>query len=100
MSAPVRWVVGSLITLLAVGMIALAAAIAFVPRRIELFHVAYVNACIMRTHQYHWQDATRLRQNFRYDFTMSPDSFVMAEVWVVDGPILIFSQNVPIECNN
>jgi hypothetical protein len=98
MFAMPRWLVVSLISLVAAGIVAMAAGIAFIPRRIELLHIAFVNACVIRTYQYHWQDATRLRQNFRYDFTMSPDSFVMAEVWVVDGPILSFSQNMPIEC--
>jgi hypothetical protein len=99
MFAMPRWLTVSLISFVVAGMLVMAAVIAFIPRRVELFHIAFVNACVIRTYQYHWQDASRLQQTFRYDFTMSPDSFVMAEVWVVDGPVLSFSQNVPLRCD-
>lgn len=95
-----RWLFASLLSAIALAVFALATALTFLPRRIELIHLAYVNACTMHSYQYHWQDATRLRQTFRYDFTMSPDSFVLAEVWIIDGPVLTLSQPVPIDCLN
>jgi len=86
------------VTALALTMV-LCAAFAWVDvHRVELFHFAYFNACSIHAYQYHWQNAARLRENFRYDFTLSPISFVLVEVWVIDGPILKFSQRVPIEC--
>jgi hypothetical protein len=94
-----RWLIASLLTALAVAFLTITTALAFLPRHLELVHLAYVNACAMRSYQYHWQDATRLRQTFRYDFTLSPDSFVLAEVWVIDGPVLSLSQPVPIDCS-
>ena len=88
---------------IAIGVLALSMALCAAllwadTRRVELFHFAYFNACSMRSYQYHWQDAARLRETFRYDFTLSPVSFVLVEVWVIDGPILKFSQLVPIVC--
>ncbi|HKZ70068.1 MAG TPA: hypothetical protein VJ020_08305 [Anaerolineales bacterium] len=93
-----RWLLLLSMGALALAIIVCATLTLFAPRRIELFHLAYFNACAIHAYQYHWQDAARLRENFRYDFTMSPDSFVLAEVWVIGGPILKFSQKIPIEC--
>ncbi len=100
MTGPTRFLIASLLTALTLASLCVAftTALVFLPHRLELVHLAYVNACAMRSYQYHWQDATRLRQTFRYDFTMSPDSFLLAEVWVIDGPVLTISQPVPIEC--
>ncbi len=79
--------------------ITLCAALAwFKASRVELLHLAFFNHCSMHAFQYHWQDARRLRETFYYDFTLSPESFVMAEVWVIDGPVLKFSRAVPLEC--
>ncbi len=98
MTRPARWFLAIAMAALTL-MIVLCAALAWVDaRHIELFHLAYFNACSMRSYQFHWQDATRLPKAFRYDFTLSPLSFVLVEAWVIDGPILKFSQQVPIEC--
>ena len=98
MTRPTRWLLSLSLGALALAMILCAALAILSPRQIELFHIAYVNACAIRTYQYHWQDATRLRTAFHYDFTLSPISVVLVEVWVIDGPVLKFSQRVPVEC--
>lgn len=90
---------------LVVAMSALAAAIVVcsslalrASQRIDLVHAVYFNSCSFHAYQFHWQEARRLRETFRYDFTMSPDTFVLLEIWVTDGPTFRVGRNLPVNC--
>jgi hypothetical protein len=76
----------------------LAAGAALGLRRLDLVHAAVFNACAMRSYDLHWQHPQRLPQNLTYDFVKSPDSFVLIEVWVQNGPTLSFSHRLPHSC--
>jgi ribose/xylose/arabinose/galactoside ABC-type transport system permease subunit len=67
-------------------------------QRVELFHATLFSVCRMRSYDLHWQNAQRLPIPFSYDFVKSPDSFVLVEIWVADGPTLSFSQRLPLKC--
>ncbi len=67
-------------------------------QRMDLLHATFFNVCTMRSYDLHWQNRQRLPQALRYDFTLSPDSFVLLEMWITDGPTLSFSQRVPLSC--
>jgi hypothetical protein len=73
-------------------------ALALIPERLDLVHIAAFNVCQMRAHAWHWQNPQRLPALLRYDFTKSPDSFVMLEVWVHNGPTLSLSQRLTWPC--
>lgn len=72
--------------------------LALTPQRLDLFHAAVFNVCQMRSYAVHWQNTARLPQPLDYDFTKSPESFVLVEVWIADGPTLSFSQRLPSPC--
>lgn len=76
----------------------LAASAVFGLRRLDLVHAAVFNACAMRSYDLHWQHPQRVPQSLSYDFVKSPDSFVLIEVWVQDGPALSFSRRLPLRC--
>ena len=67
-------------------------------QRVELFHAALFNACAMRSYALHWQNRQRLPQTFRYDFTLSPDTLLVLELWITDGPTLSFSRPILLPC--
>jgi len=67
-------------------------------RRIDLVHASVFNACAMRSYDLHWQHPQRMPQKLNYDFVKSPDSFILLEVWVKDGPTLSFGQRLPQSC--
>jgi hypothetical protein len=52
----------------------------------------------MRSYDLHWQYPQRVPQGLSYDFVKSPDSFILLEVWVKDGPTLSFGQRLPQSC--
>ncbi len=72
--------------------------LALTAQRLDLVHAAVFNACRMRTEAVHWQNRARLPHPVSYDFTKSPDSFVLVEVWIADGPTLSFSHRLPAAC--
>ncbi len=100
MTRPARLAVTLAVFALAVSMVVCAAVAWFDVGRVDLFHLAYFDSCAMRAHQWHWQDAGRHPQVFRYDFSLSPVSFVLVEIWVREGRVLKFSQSLPIDCGN
>lgn len=67
-------------------------------RRLDLVHAAVFNACAMRSYNLHWQHPQRVPQSLSYDFIKSPDSFLLIEVWVQDGPTLSLSHRLPQSC--
>jgi hypothetical protein len=67
-------------------------------QRFDLFHASLFNACAMRSYDLHWQYPQRVPQGLSYDFVKSPDSFVLVEVWLNDGPTFSFSQRLPQNC--
>jgi hypothetical protein len=67
-------------------------------QRVDLFHATLFYGCRMRSYDLHWQNPQRLPQAVHYDFTKSPDSFVLVIVWMQDGPTLNFSQRLPQRC--
>ena len=71
---------------------------ALASQRVDLFHATLFSGCQMRSYDVHWQNTHRLPQAVHYDFTKSPDSFVLITVWVQDGPALSFSQRLPSPC--
>jgi hypothetical protein len=95
--APTVW----LVPLLAVCLAALSACLglsAVAVQRVELFHAALFNACTLNSYALHWQNAQRLPQALRYDFTLSPDTLLILELWIADGPTLSFSQSLTLPC--
>lgn len=72
--------------------------LAWASQRLDLVHAAVFNVCRMRTYAVHWQNKARLPRPLNYDFTKSPESFVLVEVWIADGPTLSFSQRLPSAC--
>lgn len=76
----------------------LAAGAALGLRRLDLVHAAVFNACAMRSYNLHWQHPQRVPQSLSYDFIKSPDSFLLIEVWVQDGPTLSLSHRLPQSC--
>ena len=89
------WLALLFLTLLAPACLSLTALGA---QRLDLFHVAFVNACTGRTYQVHWQDVRRYPQDFRYDFFLSPDSLVVLEIWLEGAPTISFSRVFPLNC--
>jgi hypothetical protein len=73
-------------------------ALALAPRRLDLVHVAVFDVCQMRAYGWHWQNLQRLPEPLDYDFTKSPESFVLIEVWVHSGPTLSLSRQLPLAC--
>jgi len=68
-------------------------------RRVDLFHAAIFNSCDMQAYQLHWQDEARHPTTYNYDFSLSPISFVMLEIWFEDGQTLKFSRGLPLNCD-
>ncbi len=93
-----RWWLWLALSALAAAIVICAGVGWLASRQIDLFHAAYFESCSMRAYQYHWQDARQISETFRYDFIMSPDSFVLIEAWVQNGKILKFSQTLPTNC--
>ncbi|MEK7326554.1 MAG: hypothetical protein AAB217_14995 [Chloroflexota bacterium] len=100
MARPARLVTALMLSALALSMVVCAAVAWFDVGRVDLFHLAYFDSCAMRAHQWHWQDARRHPQVFRYDFSLSPVSFVLVEIWVREGKVLKFSQSLPTNCGS
>ena len=69
----------------------------FVRDRVELFHLALFNACTLRTYAVHWQDRA-LPTNLRFDFIKSPDSLIVFELWVRDGPTISLHRPLALGC--
>lgn len=67
-------------------------------RQIDLFHLAFVNSCAFRAYEFHVQDPQRYPERISYDFTNSPESLIVAIVWVENGPTINLSQSVPLNC--
>jgi hypothetical protein len=63
-----------------------------------LLHAALFDVCSLRSRAIHWQNAERLPQPLRFDFTTSPNSVIVFELWIKDGPTLSFSQRLPHAC--
>ncbi len=76
----------------------LGVSLALAPQRFDLFHASFFSACAMRSYDLHWQHPQRMPQKLSYDFVKSPDSFILLEVWVKDGPTLSFGQRLPQSC--
>lgn len=68
-------------------------------RQIDLIHLAFVNSCAFRAYEFHLQDLGRYPERVRYDFTNSPDSLIVAVVWIKDGPTFNLSQPIPLVCS-
>jgi hypothetical protein len=62
-------------------------------------HATFFNVCTMRSYDLHWQNRQRLPQALTFDFTKSPESFMLVELWITDGPTLSFSRPVPLGCS-
>lgn len=67
-------------------------------RRLDLVDVTFVNGCAARTYQIHWQDKRRYPNPFRYEFTGDSVSFVIAIVWIENGPTLRYFKGLPMNC--
>ncbi len=65
---------------------------------VDLFHVTVFNSCAFRAYQVHWQDHRRYPDEVRYDFTGSPVSFALVEIWIKDGPTISYSRVIPLGC--
>ncbi len=68
-------------------------------RQIDLFHLAFVNSCAFRSYEFHVQDPHRYPERVNYDFTNSPDSLIIAIVWIENGPTINLSQPIPLNCS-
>jgi len=77
---------------LCVGLTALAA------QRLDLVHATIFNSCAIRAYQVHWQDHRRYPDEVHYDFTGSPVSFALVEIWIEDGPTISYSRVIPLGC--
>jgi hypothetical protein len=96
-SRPGVWLAGAALALIVAAPICLGLT-AVGARRLDLVHIAFVNGCQMRSYALHWQDPARLPEPLRFDFTLSPDSLVLFELWIQDGPTLSLSQPLPLIC--
>jgi hypothetical protein len=72
--------------------------LALAPQRVDLFHAALFDVCTLNTYAWHWQSGERLPTTLRFDFITSPDSVMVLEIWLRDGPTLSFSQRLPHAC--
>jgi hypothetical protein len=67
-------------------------------QRLDLFHLEYFDACANHAYAIHTQDQRRLPESIDFDFALSPDSLVVLEVWLEDGPRLGLSRALPWSC--
>jgi hypothetical protein len=67
-------------------------------RQIDLVHATFFNSCSLRHYTLHWQDRERYPDDFRYDYTGSPESLALVEIWIDHGPTLSFSRIIPLPC--
>ena len=68
-------------------------------QQIDLLHIAFINSCAFRAYEFHLQDQQRYPEHVRYDFTNSPDSLIVAIVWIENGPTINLSQPIPLTCS-
>jgi len=67
-------------------------------QRLELVHITLFDSCAIRAYQLHWQDRKHYPKTVRYDFTNSPVSFGLVEIWIENGPTLRASRIIPLQC--
>jgi hypothetical protein len=67
-------------------------------QQIDLLHLACVNGCAFRAYEFHVQDQQRYPERISYDFTNSPESLIVAIVWIENGPTINLSQPIPLAC--
>ncbi|MBI3241023.1 MAG: hypothetical protein HYZ49_01855 [Chloroflexi bacterium] len=97
---PAQLTVMAMVFTLSLAMVVCGAVVWLEAGWVDLFHLVYFDSCAMRAHQWQWQNASRHPQVLRYDFSLSPISFVLVEIWVRDGQTLMFSQRLPFTCGN
>jgi len=83
---------------LAVALLACLALAAVALPRVEVFHLAYYDGCTARTYAVHWQNRLRQPIPLHYDYALSPDTLVVAALWLADGPALNVSYSLPWGC--
>ena len=71
---------------------------AFGAQRIDLVHATIFNSCAIHAYQIHWQDHRRYPDEVHYDFTGSPVSFTLVEIWIENGPTISYSRVIPLGC--
>ncbi len=67
-------------------------------QRLDLVDVTFVDGCAARTYQIHWQDKRRYPKPFRYEFSGNAVSFVIAIVWIENGPTFRYFKGLPANC--
>jgi hypothetical protein len=95
---PARLIIIVVVAALMLTMMTCAAGAAFNARRVDLFHAAVFDSCAMQAYQLHWQNGERHPRTYNYDFSLSPVSFVMVEIWFEDGQTLKFSRGLALNC--
>jgi hypothetical protein len=95
-SHPSSWLI--LVVLAGLLFACLTASALAVPR-LDLLHLAFYNACSIKTYAYHWQNHAHQAERLRYNYINSPDSLVVVAVWWADGPTFNISHALPIHCS-
>lgn len=98
--SPDGWLAGGALLAVATAMIVCTTVGIAAARQVDLVHGVLFNSCTMRSYEYHWQNVARLPTSLRYDFSLSPDSLALLEVWVTDGPILRYRATLPVNCRD